>query len=241
MKKILCILNTFVIFCCGACEEEKVAKISLQNVVVTTPKVGPSAKKVETYVVDYANFPKNAAGKEIWKKNEKTGKADVTVVTDSELKLKVLKVKSDKASFYFQKEINIDLKKFEIASWKWKVSKNPKGGDVRAGSTDDQAIQVIFAFEGDYLLSYIWDPTAPVGYSKDASILFIVTQKVLVLESGEKNINQWMEIRRNLKEDFKKLYKMDAPKLAGVAVQANSQHTGTVCESFLGPITFETK
>ena len=93
MKKILCILNTFVIFCCGACEEEKVAKISLQNVVVTTPKVGPSAKKVETYVVDYANFPKNAAGKEIWKKNEKTGKADVTVVTDSELKLKVLKVK----------------------------------------------------------------------------------------------------------------------------------------------------
>ncbi|MCM8528223.1 MAG: DUF3047 domain-containing protein [Lentisphaeraceae bacterium] len=213
-------------------------KENVENVISETV---PTTKSTvdSSIVVDYKDFPKNSAGEEVWTKKVKTGKADVKVVKDADLKTNVLNLKSDEASYYYQKSLeDKNFEKHDIVSWKWKVRQNPKGGDVRKGSTDDQAIQVLLAFEGKYIISYIWDPTAPVGHSKDSSIPFLVAQKILVLESGDKNLDKWVDIRRNYKEDFKKLYKKDAPKLVGVAVQINSQHTDSKCESFLSPITF---
>ena len=225
-----------LIFLCVACAEEKV-DITTENV---KPQTAPQKADSKSVVIDYSEFPKNASGKEVWTKKVKTGKADVKVVLDKELNQKVLNLKSDEASYFFQKELkNFDLNKNGIVSWKWKVAQHPKGGDVRRGSTDDQAIQVLLAFDGKYIISYIWDPTAPVGYTKDSSIPFLLAQKVLVLQSGEDKLNQWFSFRRDIKADFKKLYKKDAPKLVGVAVQINSQHTDSKCESFLSPIVFE--
>jgi hypothetical protein len=237
MNRILIILTAVLFFCSCACKEEEKPNITAENVAVPT-SAGDQVKK-ETFVVDYSKFPNDKAGKPFWEKKVKAGKADISVVKDEELKTNVLSVKSDVASYYFQRPLDIDINKFEHVSWKWKVVKNPKGGDVRRSATDDQAIQVLLAFEGKYLISYIWDPTAPVGHSKDSSIPFLVAQKILVLESGDKNLNKWLEIRRDIKADFKKLYKKDPPKLVGIAVQANSQHTKTKCEAFLSPVVFE--
>ena len=256
------ILSALIFILLGtSCAEEKQLEVEVENVEIQTTETKEVAKtknniEVETQttetkevaktknniVVDFKEFPKNSAGKEIWTSKIKEGKPDVKVVKDKDLKIDVLRLRSDEASYFYQKELkNVNLDKNGIVSWKWKVTKNPKGGDVRKRSTDDQAIQVLLAFEGKYIISYIWDPTAPVGYSKDASIPFFLAQKVIVLESGEKNINKWMEIRRDVKADFKKLYGKDAPKLGGVAVQINSQHTESKCESFVSPIVFEEK
>ncbi|MCM8541062.1 MAG: DUF3047 domain-containing protein [Lentisphaeraceae bacterium] len=223
-----------------ACAETKQANIKIEN--VKTESAPANNLKSNSIIVDFKDFPNDTAGKEVWTKKVKTGKSDATVVKDADLNINVLNLKSDEASYFFQKSLeenNFD--KHGIVSWKWKVKQNPKGGDVRKGSTDDQAIQVLLAFEGKYVISYIWDPTAPSGYSKDASIPFLVAQKVLVLESGDKNLNKWLDIRRDFKADFKELYKKDAPKLVGVAIQINSQHTDSKCESFISPITFTEK
>jgi len=236
------ILSILLLFICTSCAEEKQVEIKVENVVKTQPTETKAATKSNNIVVDFKEFPKNAAGKEIWTSKIKEGKADVKVVKDEELKKDVLRLRSDEASYFYQKELkNVNLDKNGIVSWKWKVTQNPKGGDVRKRSTDDQAIQVLLAFEGKYVISYIWDPSAPVGYTKDSSIPFILAQKVLVLESGEKNVNKWLEIRRDVKADFKKLYGKEAPPLGGVAIQINSQHTESKCESFISPIVFESK
>lgn len=250
MYKLFISLLLFSVCIAFACAEPKKADVKIENTkpvntevsVIKEPEVKAAKAKINGIVIDYKNFPKDSSGKEVWEKKVKTGKADVKVVKDDELNTHVLNLKSDEASYYFQKSLNdLNIDNHDFISWKWKVTKNPKGGDVRRGATDDQAIQVLLAFEGKYVISYIWDPTAPVGYTKDASILFIVAQKVVVLESGDKNLNKWQEIRRNYKADFKKLYGKEAPKLAGVAIQINSQHTDSKCESFLSPIAFEKK
>jgi hypothetical protein len=240
MKKIITIFILGLLFCGCACKKEEMAKMEVTNVAVPT-SLEKETKPKETVVIDYKDFPLDKNNKEVWVKKVKTGKADIVVINDEELKVDVLNVKSDVSSYYFKKQVNVDIDKYGIVSWKWKVKANPKGGDVRKSATDDQAIQILFAFEGKYIISYIWDATAPAGYSKDSSIPFIVAQKILVLESGNEKLDQWLEIRRDIKADFKKLYKMEAPKLAGIAVQANSQHTKTKCEALLSPITFEAK
>lgn len=240
MKKFIA-LSIFLLFTGSSCAKDKAVEIAVEN-VEARPSETESKTKANNIVVDFKSFPKDADGKEVWTSKIKEGEADVKVVKDEELKMDVLRLRSDKASYYYQKELkDVNLDKNGIVSWKWKVSQNPKGGDVRNRSTDDQAIQVLLAFEGKYIISYIWDPTAPVGFTKDSSIPFLLAQKVIVLESGEKNINTWVEIRRDVKADFKKLYGKDAPALGGVAVQINSQHTESKCESFISPIVFEEK
>ena len=48
-------------------------------------------------------------------------------------------------------------------TWHWKVTQLPSGGDFRHASTDDQAAQVLVAFDDRRILSYIWDTNAPKG------------------------------------------------------------------------------
>ena len=43
-------------------------------------------------------------------------------------------------------------------------------GDVRKRGYDDQALQLLIAFENKKVLSYIWDSNAPEGVSVDESI-----------------------------------------------------------------------
>ena len=237
-------MNQFILFisiilaCSCACKKEPSPNIDTNNIAKPT-STEEFGKLINTYKVDYSKFPNDENGKPFWEKKIKTGKADVTVVKNEELNTNVLHVKSDVASYFFKRPVELDSEKFDYVSWKWKVVQNPKGGDFRRTATDDQAIQVLLAFEGKYIISYIWDPTAPIGHTKDSSIPFIVAQKIIVLESGETNVGKWLEIRRDFKADFKKLYNKEAPKLMGIAVQANSQHTKTKCEAFLGPIVFE--
>jgi hypothetical protein len=199
------------------------------------PEVFP--KKDGSIIVDFSEF----TNKSIWEPKVKTGKADAKVVKDDDLMIDVLRLRSNEASYYFQKGVNVDISKNGIFNWRWKVKRHPANGDVRKSSTDDQAVQVLLAFEGRNLISYVWDPSAPVGYSKDASIPFIVSQKILVIQSGsdKDDLNKWFEFSRDIKADYKALYGEDPPKLAGVAVQINSQHTETFCESFVSPFSFD--
>ncbi len=193
-------------------------------------------------IVDYKNFPNNNKDNDFWSSRIKTGKPDIKAVEDEELKLKVLNIKSNLASYMFQTEVNnLNLDTHGLVNWKWKVKQHPKGGDTRDKKVDDQAAQLILAFEGRYAITYIWDPSAPPGFNKDASIPLIVSNKVVVLESGDKNLGKWVDVQRDVKADFKALYKKEAPKLKGVAFQINSQYTKTTCEAFFSPISFTAK
>ena len=203
-----------------------------------TAKSGTGLVKTRnSIIVDYSDFDNRDA----WEAKVKDGKADTKVLNCKDLNTNVLRLRSSQASYYFQREVNIDVNDYSKFTFQWKVKKHPKGGDVRRRSTDDQAAQVLLAFEGRNIISYIWDPSAPVGYTKDSSIPFIVSQKILVVQSGdnEKDKDQWFTITRDINADYKKLYGRNAPKLAGVAIQINSQHTESFCEAQIGPLKFE--
>ncbi|MCM8536512.1 MAG: DUF3047 domain-containing protein [Lentisphaeraceae bacterium] len=209
---------------------------SLANLAISEESSANDPVDKNTIVVDY----KDIDDAKIWEPKIKRGKARTKVYLDDKLKTKVLRVQSNQDSYYFQKSLSLDLSKIEKVQWQWKVTRHPAGGDVRRGSKDDQAAQILFAFEGRNLISYIWDPTAPKDYVKDASIPFIVSQKVFVIQSGsdKKDLNKWFSITRDVRADYKKLYGKEAPKLAGVAIQINSQHTESFCEAHISPITF---
>lgn len=133
------------------------------------------------------------------------------------------------------------LLKYPVISWKWKVLQLPQGGDVRLKSKNDQAAQILILFEGRKSISYVWDTGAPEGTIIDESIGWPINIKikVLVVKSGQKDINKWVTLERNIVQDYRNLYKEEPSFIKGIRIQINTQYTGTVAETIFGKIIFK--
>lgn len=172
-----------------------------------------------------------------WEVKEKAGKADFTVVQEEEVH--ALRLRSEGTSFSLQRPVDIDPRHFPLLSWKWKVTKLPMGGDVRKSNADDQAAQLFVAFSNSNVIAYIWDTNAPRGVVEDTRLPPFLTIKAVVVRSGYSEAGKWLTENRNTYQDYLDLYREEPPKVAGVRIQINSQHTDTSGESYFADVVFK--
>jgi hypothetical protein len=147
-------------------------------------------------------------------------------------------LKSVKASFAIERAVDVDPSQMPYLSWDWKVTQLPAGGDFRRSSTDDQAAQLLVYFEDRRVISYIWDSNAPIGTLQSASAIPMVHVYAMVCQSGVAQANRWVLENHNVAADYERAYRRPAPRVKGLRIQINSQHTGTVAESFFGEVAF---
>ena len=146
--------------------------------------------------------------------------------------------RSDKSSFGLERAVDIDPSQLPYLNWRWKVTQLPRGGDFRHSSTDDQAAQVLVAFDDRHIITYLWDTTAPQGTMESASSLPLVHIYAVVCRSGVNDINQWLQESRNVAADYQHAFGKAPTHIKGVRLQINSQHTGTSAESYFGEVAF---
>jgi hypothetical protein len=149
-----------------------------------------------------------------------------------------LQLRSHKSSFSLERGVDVDVEKYPYLSWRWKVAELPRGGDFRRPATDDQAAQVLVAFQDRRVLTYIWDTTAPKGTMLNASSIPLVHIFAVVCRSGPEELNRWLSEARNLAQDYERAYGRRTPHVKGIRLQINSQHTGTSAESQFAEVTF---
>ena len=157
---------------------------------------------------------------------------------------KVLQLKSQDDSTTVAKDIKgkVKLKDTPILEWTWKSTVLPKGANSCVKATDDQAGQ-IFVFWPRFpepvrsrIIGYVWDTTQPVGTicksQKTGTITYIV------VHSGPADLGKWVTERRNVAEDFKKIYgeAPDDPGALSVSIDSNDTHSTS--ESAFGTILF---
>jgi hypothetical protein len=171
-----------------------------------------------------------------WQIKVKDGHPDVSFCAESDIPC--LRLRSDKASFALERRVDVDLAQLPYLSWNWKVSQLPAGGDFRHAATDDQAAQVLVAFTDSRVISYIWDTTAPKEMLQSASAIPFVHVFALVCQSGSAETNRWIRENRNVAADYERAYKRPPPRVKGLRLQINSQHTGTIAESYFGEVAF---
>ena len=147
-------------------------------------------------------------------------------------------LKSAKSSFALQRAVNIDPAEMPYLTWRWKVSQLPAGGDFRRMRTDDQAAQVLVVFADRRVLTYIWDTTAPKGTMASASSIPLLHVFAVVCQSGAVDLNRWITESRNVAADYERAYLRPAPHVKGIRLQVNSQHTGSIAESYFGEVEF---
>ena len=172
-----------------------------------------------------------------WQLKEKAGKADLAVVKEG--KLHALHLRSADSSFSLQKTVDVDIRRYPVLSWKWKVTELPPKGDFRKSNTDDQAAQLFVAFSWNKAIVYIWDTTAPQGFVGEAAAPMMMTIKAIVVRSGAADTGKWITETRNVFEDYRQLFGQEPPPVGGIRIQINSQHTNSTAESYFAEVSFK--
>lgn len=190
------------------------------------------------------NYDGNGEIPESWEVKEFNGRADIKVVKEDIGHVFHLISSSTSTALY--KQIKLDLKEFPYLNWQWKVSSIPHGADVRRKDKDDQAAQVYVIFPPKWpwpttritikLLGYIWDSSTPVG-SDEISRKWSKTRYV-VIKSGLEGIGKWFKEKRNVYEDYKRLFGEEPPLVIKLAIMIDSDDTKGTAESFIGDIYF---
>jgi hypothetical protein len=172
-----------------------------------------------------------------WRIKVTRGTPEITVIGDSQGS--VLRLRSRSSSFGLERSVDVNPAEYPYLAWRWKVSKLPPDGDFRRASTDDQAAQILVAFEDRRILTYIWDSIAPQGTMESASAIPLMHIVAVVCRSGAAEMNQWVAEARNVADDYRKAYgRRPVPRVKGIRLQINAQHTGATAESYFGDVAF---
>ena len=151
-----------------------------------------------------------------------------------------LRLSCSNASFGVERPVDVSLETHPTVSWAWLALSLPEAGDVREKRRNDQALQLLFLFEGGRIISYVWDSNAPEGTIADESVGWPLNLrvKVLVLQSGREGIGSWHTVKRNIYADYRAHFREEPPRLVGLRVQTNTQYTAGNAEGLIKEIVF---
>jgi hypothetical protein len=157
---------------------------------------------------------------------------------------KALHMKSQDDGSTINREIKgtVHLKDTPILEWRWKAIVLPKGANSCKKATDDQAGQIFVGWPRfpeavrSRIIGYVWDTTQPVGTICKSEKTGTVTY--IVVRSGPGDLNKWHTERRNVVEDFKKVYGEAPEDPAVLSISIDSNDTNTSSEAMIGSILF---
>ena len=174
----------------------------------------------------------------------------------------VVKAVSRGSSSGLTREVTIDPKLYPIVEWRWKIENVLQKGDVTTKEGDDYParLYITFAYDEskiDFLdqaqyelarvlhgkypptgaITYIWESRSPIGTIVPNPYTDRV--KMIVIESGEAKVGQWVAESRNLYEDYQKAFGDDPPPVSGVAVMTDTDNTRESAVAYFGDITFK--
>jgi len=205
-----------------------------------------TAGSADYVVEDWRSYPIGTRGiPGDWKaQNWGWGAYDFEIVADNGQRVLHLKSKGDSSTISrdLRGQGQFNLRETPVLEWSWEVITLPTGGNACQKSTDDEAAQVYVAWlrfpetVRSLIIGYIWDSTAPVGTICKSQKTGTVTY--IVLRSGGGELGKWITERRNVVEDFRKIYGEVPDNPTALSLSIDSDDTASSAESFIGRIVF---
>ncbi|MDD5136377.1 MAG: DUF3047 domain-containing protein [Candidatus Omnitrophica bacterium] len=175
---------------------------------------------------------------------EKVFKNRVVYKIEKSEDLSYVRATSNNAASALYYKIDLDAKsRRPVVAWRWRVEKFPTKKNpesLEAENEDDFAARVYVIFPAMFItnskvLEYVWSETLPVGttgtspYSKNI--------KLIVLEQGLPKDKEWFTEKRDVYEDYIKLFgRPPEYNLGAVAFMTNTEHTGTLADAMYDEI-----
>ena len=140
-----------------------------------------------------------------------------------------LKAIADNAASGLGKEIKINLDKTPFLNITWKIEQDLSGIKEDTKKGHDFAARV-FAIKktgatplSNRAINYVFSSNEDVGLNWPSPY----TKKSIdnVLSTTKENLDQWVSVKANVKEDFKKLHNLDVNELDGLAIMSDTDNS----------------
>jgi len=140
-----------------------------------------------------------------------------------------LKAVADNAASGLGKEVKIDLNKTPFINITWKIEKDLPGIKENSKKGHDFAARV-FAVKktgatplSNRAINYVFSSNSEVGFNSPSPY----TKKSIdyVLASTINNLNKWITVKANVKEDFKRFHDLDVNELDGLAIMSDTDNS----------------
>ncbi len=140
-----------------------------------------------------------------------------------------LKATADNAASGLGKELKIDLSKTPFINITWKVEKDLSGikEDTKKGHDFAARVFVIKKTGATPLsnraINYVFSSNNEIGFNSPSPY----TKKSIdsVLSTTKNNLNEWVTVKVNVKEDFKKFHNLDVKELDGLAIMSDTDNS----------------
>ena len=142
---------------------------------------------------------------------------------------KYLKSVADNAASGLGKEVKIDLNKTPFINITWKIEQDLKGIKENTKKGHDFAARV-FAVKktgatplSNRAINYVFSSNNDVGLNWPSPY----TKKSVdnVLSSTKNSLGEWVTVKSNVKEDFKKFHDLDVNELDGLAIMSDTDNS----------------
>ena len=143
------------------------------------------------------------------------------------------------------KKVKIDLNKTPFINITWKVEKDLKGIDEKSKKGHDFAARVFVIKKtgltplSNKAVNYVFSSNNSTNefwrspYTK-SSIDY-------VLSTTKENLNEWVTVKANVKEHFKKLHDLNVDELTGLAIMTDTDQTDIKAISYYQNIYFSSE
>ena len=140
-----------------------------------------------------------------------------------------LKAIANNAASGLAKEVKINLNKTPIINITWKVEKDLPGIKENTKKGHDFAARVFVIKKtgatplSNRAINYVFSSNNEVGFNSPSPY----TKKSIdnVLATTKENLNKWVTVRANVKEDFKKFHNLDVNELDGLAIMSDTDNS----------------
>tara|TARA_S200000501_G_C20527721_1_gene614165 strand:- start:30 stop:680 length:651 start_codon:yes stop_codon:yes gene_type:complete len=142
---------------------------------------------------------------------------------------KYLKSVADNAASGLGKEVKIDLNKTPFINITWKIEQDLKGIKENTKKGHDFAARV-FAVKktgatplSNRAINYVFSSNNDVGLNWPSPY----TKKSVdnVLSTTKNSLGEWVTVKSNVKEDFKKFHDLDVNELDGLAIMSDTDNS----------------
>ncbi|MDC0518252.1 DUF3047 domain-containing protein [Candidatus Pelagibacter sp.] len=139
------------------------------------------------------------------------------------------KAVADNAASGLGKEVKIDLNKTPFINITWKIEKDLPGIKENTKKGHDFAARV-FAVKktgatplSNRAINYVFSSNNEIGFNSTSPY----TKKSVdnVLASTKNNLNEWITVKSNVKEDFKRFHDLDVNELDGLAIMSDTDNS----------------
>lgn len=157
----------------------------------------------------------------------------------------VLRADSNAAASGLYREIKVDLGKTPILNWTWKVDNILVDNDEHTRAGDDYPARIYVVFSGGLAfwrtraINYVWSNMQPVGTSWPNA--FTENAQMVAVESGPERVGQWVNMQRNVRADYKRLFGEEPGWVDAVAIMTDTDNTDAEATAWYGDIWFSGK